>query len=80
MISVRVEYYSLLREQAGLREEIVQTEASDMAELFSELSKRHQFSLSRDRLRVAMNDTFCQWSDVLDEGATIVFIPPVAGG
>lgn len=80
MKSIRIEYYSLLREQAGKSDETVRTDASTPAELFSELSERHSFSLPRDRLRVAMDDTFCSWGAALSDGSTVVFIPPVAGG
>lgn len=80
MKSIRIEYYSLLREQAGQSEETVRTDAGTPAELFNELDSRHSFSLPRDRLRVAIDDTFCNWDAALNDGATVVFIPPVAGG
>jgi sulfur-carrier protein len=31
-------------------------------------------------MRVAVNDEFCEWSQRLNAGDRVVFIPPVAGG
>ncbi len=78
--TVRVRYFALLREQRGLDEEPVATEAANAAELYGELRKRHGFSLPADRLRVAVNDHFEPWGAALKDGDTVVFIPPVAGG
>lgn len=80
MKSIAVEYYSLLREQAGKARETLQTQAGTPAELYSELRARYGFSLQRDRLRVAVDEEFCDWDRALVDGATVVFIPPVAGG
>ena len=80
MKSIQVEYYSLMREQAGKPGETLCTAAVTPAELFAELHSRYGFSLQQDSLRVAVNDEFCDWQCQLDDGATVVFIPPVAGG
>ncbi|MBS1200041.1 MAG: molybdopterin-converting factor chain 1 [Proteobacteria bacterium] len=80
MARVRLKYYAVLREQAGRGEETVETGAADAAGLFEELAARHGFSLGRDRLRVAVNAEFADWSRTLADGDEIVFIPPVAGG
>jgi molybdopterin-guanine dinucleotide biosynthesis protein A len=77
---LRVQYFALLREQAGRRDETVTTRASTPRELFSELTARHRFTLSPDHLKVAVNAEFADWSRPLNAGDTVVFIPPVAGG
>jgi molybdopterin-guanine dinucleotide biosynthesis protein A len=77
---LRVQYYALLREQAGRRDEAVTTRAATPRELFAELSARHRFTLSADHLKVAVNTEFSDWSRPLNAGDTVVFIPPVAGG
>jgi molybdopterin-guanine dinucleotide biosynthesis protein A len=77
---LRVQYFALLREQAGRRDETVTTRASNPRELFSELTARHRFTLSPDHLKVAVNAEFADWSRPLKAGDTVVFIPPVAGG
>jgi sulfur-carrier protein len=78
--SVRVRYFAILREQRGLDEETVATRASTAADLYEELRALHRFTLSAERLRVAINDDFEPWSTKVRNGDAIVFIPPVAGG
>ena len=77
---IRVQYYALLREEAGRSEEAVATRAQDPRALFAELKARHPFSLPLTMLRVAVNDEFGDWSQPLADGDRVVFIPPVAGG
>jgi len=77
---VTVQYYALLREQAGRREESLTTAARTPHELYAELSARYPFSLTPQVLRVAINTEFRDWSTPLAEGDRVVFIPPVAGG
>jgi molybdopterin converting factor subunit 1 len=78
--TIRVQYYALLREQAGRSEERLVTSAATPAELYAELSRRHPFSLAREQLKVAVNAEFADWSATLADDDSIVFIPPVAGG
>lgn len=80
MKSVYVHYFAILREQRGLAQEKIETEAETAAELYGQLRARHGFTLAEDRLRVAVNDEFAPWHAALREGDTLVFIPPVAGG
>ena len=80
MIEVTLQYYAQLREQAGVSSELVSTRAANLRELYDELSMRHGFSLPIDALKVAVNAQFSDWNRMLEEGDTIVFIPPVAGG
>lgn len=77
---IRVQYYALLREQAGRSEEAIVTHARTPRELYEELKARYPFTLAPEMLRVAVNDEFGDWSQPLAEGDAIVFIPPVAGG
>jgi molybdopterin-guanine dinucleotide biosynthesis protein A len=77
---VRVQYFALLREQAGRREETVHTQAATPRELYAELAARHGFSLTPEHLKVAVNTEFSEWNRPLAAGDAVVFIPPVAGG
>lgn len=78
--TVRVQYYAILREQAGRNEETLDTGAGTPAELYAELRKRHPFQLGPAQLKVALNSEFRDWQTPLQHGDTVVFIPPVAGG
>ncbi|TLY52235.1 MAG: MoaD/ThiS family protein [Gammaproteobacteria bacterium] len=75
-----VQYYALLREQAGRRQETLQSCAPTPRELYAELAARYPFSLAPEMLRVAVNAEFADWSTPLKDGDAVVFIPPVAGG
>jgi len=79
-MKLRIVYYAALREQRGLSEEPLDTEATTPAALYEELRARHALRLQPDQLRAAVNDAFVAWDAPLREGDTIVFIPPVAGG
>jgi molybdenum cofactor guanylyltransferase len=79
-MQIKVQYYAILREQAGRSEETVATAARTPLDLYTELQRRHPFSLGADSLRVAINAEFSDWSQPLVEGDAVVFIPPVAGG
>ena len=78
--TITVRYYALLREERGLEEESINTGAATVAELYEELLEQHGFSLTRERLWVAVNDEMATWQQTIKEGDTVVFIPPVAGG
>jgi molybdopterin-guanine dinucleotide biosynthesis protein A len=77
---IAVQYYALLREQAGRSGESLHTAAATVRELYRELQHRHPFTLPPELLRVAVNAEFAEWSAPLADGDTVVFIPPVAGG
>jgi molybdopterin converting factor subunit 1 len=78
--TVLVRYFAVLREQRGLGEESVATDASTAAELYEELAKRHGFTLPANRLRVAINDEFEEWGVPVRDADSVAFLPPVAGG
>ena len=77
---IRVQYYALLREQAGRSDETLATRARNPRELYAELAARYPFTLPADMLRVAVNAEFGEWNQPLKAGDAVVFIPPVAGG
>jgi len=78
--TLRIQYYAILREQAGRSEETLDTTAATPAELYEELRRRHPFQLNPTQLKVALNNDFSDWQTPLRHGDTVVFIPPVAGG
>ncbi len=79
-MQIKVQYYALLREQAGRSEEVISTSARTPRELYAQLKASHPFTLEDDSLRVAINAQFSDWTQPLAEGDAVVFIPPVAGG
>jgi molybdenum cofactor guanylyltransferase len=79
-MQLKIQYYALMREQAGRSDETLETQASTPADLYAELAARYGFTLSREQLKVAVNSEFSEWSRPLAAGDAVVFIPPVAGG
>ncbi len=79
-MQLKIQYFALLREQAGRSDETLETSAATPADLFAELAARYRFTLSREQLKVAVNAEFSDWSRALRPGDAVVFIPPVAGG
>jgi molybdenum cofactor guanylyltransferase len=75
-----VQYFALLREQAGRSEETVTSAAADARALYEELSALRGLSLRPEQLRVAVNEEFADWSRPLAADDRVVFLPPVAGG
>jgi molybdopterin converting factor subunit 1 len=80
MPRLHLRYYALLREEAGMQSETVDTAAPTPASLYTELAARHGFRLPASQLRVAVNASFSDWEHALKDGDEVVFIPPVAGG
>ena len=77
---IRVQYFAVLREQAGRGSEALATAAGTPSELYEELRVTRGLSFPRSMLRVAVNEEFCDWDRPLEDGDHVVFIPPVAGG
>ena len=78
--TVSIQYFAILRDEAGVSRENVETEAENLTELYLQLAEQYKFSLPVERLQVALNDDFCDWGSSLNEKDRVVFIPPVAGG
>ena len=80
MKTLDVQYYAIFREQRGQSEEQLETNAETAQALYEELSLRHSFSMPLESLKVVVNEEFSDWDCALNDGDTVVFIPPVAGG
>jgi molybdopterin converting factor subunit 1 len=75
-----IQYFALLREQAGRSQETLESGARTARELYAELSTLRGLTLLPAQLRVAVNEEFSDWDCALDAGDRIAFLPPVAGG
>ena len=81
MITVTLQYFAQLREQAGRRRRAGEHGGGVAARaLCGAAAHATGFSLSADALKVAVNAQFSDWSRPLRDGDVVVFIPPVAGG
>lgn len=80
MTEVELQYYAVLREQAGISRERRTTRAGTLGELYSELARIYGFSLGAERVRAAVDERYVPLTMPLVDGMTVIFIPPVAGG
>ena len=80
MKKLDIQYYAIFREQRGQSEEKIETNTETAEALYKELAEQHNFSMPLESLKVVINEEFCEWDSILNDGDTIVFIPPVAGG
>lgn len=78
--SLTIQYFAILREQAGRSAETLESRAPDARALYEELRALRQLQLRPEQLRVAINDAFSDWSQPLKAGDRVAFLPPVAGG
>ncbi len=80
-MNVNVLYFASLADEANCHEEKIAVDRStSLAQLYAQLQQKHRFSRPQSDLRVAVNDYFAKWTDPIQEGDSIVFITPVAGG
>lgn len=80
MPRVRLQYFALLRESAGRSDELRQTDATTLRELYDELRHDYGFSLEAERIRAAVGEQYVALDTAVAENMEITFIPPVAGG
>ncbi|MBT4760664.1 MAG: MoaD/ThiS family protein [Bdellovibrionaceae bacterium] len=77
---IKVRYFAALREQAGIDQEKVSTQADTAEALYTELKNKYNFSLDIKNLKLSYNLNFSDFNQVIHNGDELVFIPPVAGG
>lgn len=79
-MSYRLLYFASLADRAGCPGETLDSTATDAVALYAEVAARHGFGMARERVRVAINGRFADWSQPLEPGDEVVFLPPVSGG
>jgi molybdopterin synthase sulfur carrier subunit len=83
-ITLQVRYFASLREALGPGETVQVEASSTLGALRDQLiasSERHGKALARGRaVRCALNQTMCDESTRLSNGAEVAFFPPVTGG
>ena len=83
-MKLTVRYFASLREALGSGETLDIAAGDTVASVRDALLRRspvHAEALDRTRaLRCALNQTLCDESAVLAQGAEVAFFPPVTGG
>ena len=83
-INIHLRYFASLREALGSAESVEIEAGSTVGALRDRLIARgepHAGALARGRaLRAALNQTLCDESTLIPDGAEVAFFPPVTGG
>ena len=78
---ITVLYFASLADKAQQwQQQLDLADNLSLSELYTQLKQQHGFELDTSKVRVAINDEFASWDEVIKDGDTIAFIPPVAGG
>jgi molybdopterin converting factor subunit 1 len=79
---VRVLYFAVARELAGVREETIEiADGATVRDAREAIAARHPALAATDaRLRAARNEAFVGDAETLADGDVLALIPPVAGG
>ncbi|SJM68633.1 molybdopterin converting factor subunit 1 [Psychrobacter piechaudii] len=78
---ITVLYFASLADKAQQgQQQLDLADNISLSELYAQLKQQHGLALDTAKVRVAINDEFASWDDAINDGDTIAFIPPVAGG
>jgi molybdopterin synthase sulfur carrier subunit len=78
-MQLQLRYFASLRDAAGIDGEAISHDGDAIA-LYQHLAARHGFRMPRERVRLAINGAFVEWTQLLREGDEVVFLPPMSGG
>jgi molybdopterin synthase sulfur carrier subunit len=79
-MTVTVRYFAVLRDRAGMSEEVLELGPTTARELVEKLIEDRKLGLGSQLIRVAVNNRFVDDQTPLRDGDQVVLIPPVAGG
>ena len=79
-INIKILYFAALQEITGCSSETLSVQIDSTPETVYQTLKGQYNLPNQNRLKVAINDSFCSWENILTNDDTIVFIPPVTGG
>ena len=78
--TITVRYFALFRENAGIDQEVIESDAVTAADVFAALADRHGSREPLGHCKVAINDEMADWDSPINDGDTVLLFPPVAGG
>jgi molybdopterin synthase sulfur carrier subunit len=83
-MKVNIRYFASIREALGASEQVELSPGAtvgDLRGLLIDRSPTHAAALAHGKaLRCALNQTLCDESAAVSEGAEVAFLPPVTGG
>lgn len=79
-MKIKVRYFALFREQAGIESEFVEWPGGTASGLFQLMAGKHAALMPEAAALVAINEEMADWETPLAAGDEVLFFPPVAGG
>ena len=80
MKTIKVRYFAMFRERAGVDEETLTLDAETALDVFESTKSKHGSTEPSGHCKVAINDEMADWSSAVEDGDTVLLFPPVAGG
>jgi MoaE-MoaD fusion protein len=78
---IKARLFARLREQAGTDCDLVDADGATVADVYRALRERHPgLEPDLDLIRPARNETYAEWTERVEDGDEVAFIPPVSGG
>jgi molybdopterin converting factor small subunit len=78
--TITIRYFAMFRENAGVSEELLTTDAATAGDVFEATRDRHGSAEPLAHCKVAINDHMASWDSEVSDGDTVLLFPPVAGG
>ena len=78
--TIKVRYFALFRERAGVSEETLSLAAETAADVFAATRERQGSPEPLGHCKVAINDVMADWQSPVSDVDTVLLFPPVAGG
>lgn len=78
--SITLRYFAQLAEKSGLDHEVLSGDQTTAQDWYQSQKQKYRFTLTVEEVRPAINGKYVSWNTELQDGDTLVFIPPVSGG
>ena len=79
-MQIHIIYFAQLSDLAGKTEESLTIDHASPAKLYAKLKETYQFPHAFTQLQVAINHQLSAHETNLQDGDSIVFLPPMTGG
>ena len=79
-LRIVVQYFAQLRETAGTDAETIDSDSTDLSEIYAALQARHGFGFPQSALKPVCNNALVSWAHALQDNDVIAFLPPFSGG